>query len=169
MNKRLKQKGFTLIETFVAISVLLTAIAGPLTIASKGLSSAMIARDQMTSFYLAQDAIEYIRHKKDTNTLGGNPWLTGLDACKDALCLVDSKEDSITACGGSCSPIRYDEESGFFTYSLLGEETNFTRTVTIRTLENNDYESSLEVTVAWNTVGGLTRTFTVREHIFDWQ
>ena len=157
--------GFTLIETFVAISVLLTAVAGPLTIASKGLSSAMIAKDQITAFYLGQDAIEFLRHRKDTNALRGDPWLTGLEACLSGACLVDSKEDSLTSCGGTCPLLRYNE-SGFFTYTL-GNETNFRRDVRITSL--NDHEASIAVTVSWTTVGGFVRSFVIKEHIFDWQ
>ena len=38
--------GFTLIETLVAISLLLIAVASPLTIAQKGLASAIYAKDR---------------------------------------------------------------------------------------------------------------------------
>lgn len=159
-------RGFTLIETFVAITILLTAIAGPLTIASKGLSSALLARDQITAFYLAQDAIEYVRYKRDTNALQGIPWLQGLDACLGALCRVDSKEDAIAACGGACPPLRYNEGSGFFSYSLTDEETLFTRVVRIDQI--NADEVSLGVTVSWRT-GIFDRSLTVREYLLNWQ
>ncbi len=159
--------GFTLIETFVAISLLLTAVAGPLTLASKGLSSAIIARDQMIAFYLAQDAIEFVRHRKDSNSLAASPWLTGLDACVGASCIIDSKEDTIAACSGTCAKLRQDEDTGFFTYALGDSETNFTRAVDIESLSAS--EAIIRATVSWTTVGGYTRTFTVKEHIFDWQ
>ena len=41
------QKGFTIIETLIAITVLMIAVAGPLSVASKGLLSAQISKDQM--------------------------------------------------------------------------------------------------------------------------
>src|SRR3989344_1598293 len=170
MKKKTSSAGFTLIETFVAITVLLTAIAGPLTIASKGLSSAMIARDQMTAFYLGQDAIEFIRHHKDTNALRSDPWLTGLSACMSTLCTVDTKEDVLTSCGTSCPPLRYNDESGFFSYNLLDDETNFTRSVKITPANAEDnIEGTVEASVSWTAVNGLVRNFTVREHLFDWQ
>lgn len=166
MKKLSSVRGFTLIETFVAISVLMTAVAGPLTIASKGLSSATIAKDQITAFYLGQDAVEFIRHRKDTNALRGDPWLSGLEACIGSSCTADSKEDSLTSCGGTCPRLRYNDQSGFFTYSL-GVETNFTRDVLVTSV--NGHEAAVEASVSWTTVGGFTRSFTVKEHIFDWQ
>src|SRR6185437_13507555 len=77
-------KGFTLIETLVAVLLLSIAIVGPMTIAQKGLQTALISKDQATAFNLAQDAIEFVRFARDTNCLvagpGGCPagnWLHG--------------------------------------------------------------------------------------------
>lgn len=68
--KHIQQKtGFTLIETLVAISILLIALTGPLTIAAKGLNTAYYARDQITAFYLAQEGIEYLRNIRDGEAL----------------------------------------------------------------------------------------------------
>lgn len=159
--------GFTMIETFVAISVLLMAVAGPLTLASKGLSSAIIAKDQMVAYYLAQDALEFVRHKKDTNSLAGSPWLQGLDACIGSSCTVDAKEDAISSCNAACPPLRQSESDGFFSYNLIDPETSFTREVSIISL--SAHEAQVNVEVSWDTVGGLTRSFTVKENIFDWQ
>lgn len=165
--KRLSERGgFTLIETFVAITILLTAIAGPLTIASKGLSSSLLARDQITAFFLAQDAIEYIRSVRDGNALAEESWLTGLDLCMNDYCAVDSKEDSIESCpGGVCPALRYDESTGFFGYSLIHPASTFTRTVTLSTVDGK--EVSINVTISWKT-GIFTRSLTVRENMLDW-
>src|SRR6266404_2318694 len=72
-------KGFTLIETLVAVLLLSIAIVGPMTIAQKGLQTALIAKDQSTAFNLAQDAVEFIRFARDTNCL-----VTSVGACPAA-------------------------------------------------------------------------------------
>ncbi|MCK6462370.1 MAG: type II secretion system GspH family protein [Candidatus Pacebacteria bacterium] len=77
-------RGFTLIETIVAIALLSAAVAGPLTMAIKSISNASVSQDQLTAFYLAQEAIEYVRKVRDDNVLSGNSgsdWLEGLDEC----------------------------------------------------------------------------------------
>ena len=58
-------KGFTLIETLVAIAILTLSVAGPLLIASRALISAQIAQEQLTASYLAQEGVEYVRLMRD--------------------------------------------------------------------------------------------------------
>src|SRR5579864_4923963 len=106
-KKHLTVKGFTLMETLVAVLLLSIAIAGPLTIASKGIQATTLAKDQDSAFYLAQDAIEYVRWARDTNTLGNTNWLEGtinLTPCVStdgsASCQIDTLKSTISACNG---------------------------------------------------------------------
>ncbi|MDE1924815.1 MAG: hypothetical protein KGH79_01385 [Patescibacteria group bacterium] len=180
--------GFTLVETLVAVVVLMTAIAGPLTIASKSLQATLVAKDQDTAFYLAQDAMEYIRFVRDTNKLSGGDWLTGAGAtvpanakdltpCEGASgCYFDSLGNNpsvITACSGACGPIYYDPTNDYFTYNTTGTtQTIFTRTVQILTPvggNGNEVEAIASTTVSWQDTAGLTRQVQVREDIFNWQ
>jgi Tfp pilus assembly protein PilV len=62
INKNKNQKGFTIVETLVAVTILMISIAGPLTVANKGLLAAINAKDQMIASYLAQDAMEYVKN-----------------------------------------------------------------------------------------------------------
>lgn len=66
-----KNRGFTLLETIVAIAILSLAITGPMIISEKGIDTSIYARDQVTAFYLAQEAVEYIRNIRDTNRING--------------------------------------------------------------------------------------------------
>lgn len=168
-------RGFTLIETLVAVLLLTTSIAGPLTLASKGLSAALVARDQMIAFYLAQDAVEYVRYVRDSNKLAGNPWLTNLSACTGASgCTIDPTAGTITACSGTCPLIqKYSPSAGvaYFSY-VSGNATpqQFRRTVTLAAPSTGEVtEEVLTVAVSWRAQSGVVRTISVRENIFDWQ
>lgn len=63
------QRGFTLIETMVAVTILTLSVAGPLFTANSAIIVAMIARDQLIASYLAQEGIEYVRAMRDNEFL----------------------------------------------------------------------------------------------------
>jgi type II secretory pathway pseudopilin PulG len=81
MRKHALKQGFTIMETLVAISLLLLAITGPMVFAQNGLRAAFQSRDQVTAFYLAQDAIEFIKNRRDHNILEkeSGEWLSSFD------------------------------------------------------------------------------------------
>lgn len=164
------ERGFSMIEALVAITILSISIAGPMTLAHKGLSSAFLARDQITAFFLAQEAVEYIRNIRDENILTQQNWLSGLGPCVSAdgsdACRIDVAVDSVEACsGGTCPPLNYDSTDRLYTYDG-GSPSPYTRTVTIEEISGD--EVSIQVEISWNT-GVLQRSFSVRENLLDWQ
>jgi len=84
---KIKRRGFTLIEALVAISILLVGILGPFMLTNMNLQAGLFSRDQITAYYLAQEAIEMVREVRDENFIqeqrtGSNMWwLSGLSAC----------------------------------------------------------------------------------------
>ncbi|MBL7045638.1 MAG: type II secretion system protein [Parcubacteria group bacterium] len=166
LKKKNKKRGFTLIETLVAISILVVSVAGPLTLSSKGLVAAFFARDQVTAFYLAQEGIEFIRNVRDENILEGSSWLNGLPSIVGEPFTVNIWDDAMASCSGTCPKLLYITSNGLYNYSQ-GEETKYTRTVIVNILPGST-EAEITVTIEWMT-GVLSRTFSVRENIFDWQ
>lgn len=191
------KRGFTLLETFVAVTILVIAILGPLTLATRGVFAAIAARDQLAATYLAEDALEAIRYIRDTNWLQdiapsspGEDWLRGLDFCKEPDgCFIDTTRPyvgddhftgqySILPCsglpGGIC-PNMYLTDSNsdgigeYYTYDGWGGsiKTPFIRTVHIAPAAGNQKEYLVTVTVAWNT-GVLQRELKTEMIIYDW-
>ena len=161
-------RGFTLIETLVAITILLLSISAPMTIASKGLASSFFARDQITAFYLAQDAVEYVRNHRDNNFLSGANWLLGFPSTDGQLFTVDTTDGVMELCPPLvCEALDYNQSTGFYSYNdLSGTVSIFTRSVSIQTV--NAHEVIISVTISW-TAGTFARTFSVKENILDWQ
>jgi prepilin-type N-terminal cleavage/methylation domain-containing protein len=180
-------KGFTLIETLMAVLLLSIAIVGPLTIAQKGLQTSLIAKDQSIAFNLAQDAVEFVRFARDTNCLAAGPGgcppaklnnSINLTPCVTTLgtnaCYVDSYLNTVTTCSAvTCpSPINYDSTTNAYSYSGSATPTIFTRSVTIK-YDNtcsspcNPNEADLVVTVSWNDP--INHSVTVRESLYNWQ
>ncbi len=161
------QRGFTLIETLVAISILLLSVGAPLTIASKGLASSFFARDQITAFYLAQDAVEFVRNTRDNNTLSSASWLTGFPSTDGEAFTVDTVDGDMALCSVTCPALEYNESTDFYSYDdPAADESIFTRSVSIETINGN--EVLVTVSVSWST-GVFNRTFSVKESILDWQ
>ena len=176
-----KNNGFTIVETLVAIFILLVSITGPLAIAQSGLRAAYLARDQTTAFYLAQDALEAIKNKRDDNFInfdGGTlDWLDGLDDCIDTLgnrlCKIDTTTDPLEVSSlNSCSEedcadgILEIDSLGFFNYD--GEEdSKFWRKINIQEIETNQ-EVQVTVTVGWIAEGGTPKTVVAKENILRW-
>jgi prepilin-type N-terminal cleavage/methylation domain-containing protein len=76
--------GFTLVETLVALSVLLLVVSGPLTLTSRISNSSQFASEQAVAHFLAQEGLELAQKARDDLLLrwdnfpsGGtisNPW-----------------------------------------------------------------------------------------------
>ncbi len=179
-------RGFTLIETLIAVLLLSIAITGPLTIASKGLTATMVAKDQFIAFYLAQDAMEQVRYLRDSSCLTKVPdatgcpvasWLASLNVCKTSVnasgCYLDSTgfdPATPTACpAGGCPVMFYDSSTNSYRYTA-GAQTpqRFVRTVKITNSVAD--EAIVTVTVTWTDLAGVThQPVTIRENIFRWE
>src|SRR4051812_30812476 len=104
------ERGFTLIETLVAIALLTIAIVAPMTLTTQSLAGAYYARDQVTAFFLAQEAIESVRSIRDNNVLStalGTPTdlLSGIPAVDGRPFTVDAHTVPVTmelCTGGNC-------------------------------------------------------------------
>ena len=66
-------KGFMIIETIIAVSIIVFALIGPLSAAKSSLTVASDARDYVESVYLADELVEYMRMKRDIIFLLGIP------------------------------------------------------------------------------------------------
>ena len=163
------RKGFTIIETLVAIAILLVAIAGAGSAIQTGISSYIFSKDQIIAFYLAQEGFEQIRNIRDENALGGQNWLTSLAPCLTSDgCYINVLEPNPlpSACGTNCPVIRQNQDSGFYGYDASWSSTVFNRRIVMQTI--NSKEVSITVTIDWSK-GVTERQFRARENIFNWQ
>lgn len=159
-----KERGFTLLEVLVAMLLLSIVITAGMTAISSGLRTTFAARDQVTAFYLAQEAVEIVKNNRDTNSLNpdlDSDWMEGFRECVGTTCAVDAVSGEIDPCSGNACVLKRDD-NGEGVYGTFGDETEFSRTVSVEQIESD--EIVVEVQVVWN--GG---DLTIQEHVFNWR
>ncbi|MEO5635114.1 MAG: type II secretion system protein [Candidatus Paceibacterota bacterium] len=186
-NKNFK-KGFTLVETLVAISIFSASLLAVMAVLSSGIASTNYTKTKLTASYLAQEGIEFIRNMRDTYVLydvtsAQNGWntfntkLTGA-SCQTTGCYFDdqsldynSRNQAITlitpvACGGPCPQLKYDSVTGKYGYNNLWQNTVFTRKISITPIAGGN-EVKVTSTVSW-TQGSGSYTEVFSENLFNW-
>lgn len=163
-------RGFSLLETLVAIGILFLALLGPLTLASYSINSASLARNQITAFNLASEAMEAVRNKRDTNIFQGSNWLSDIQNCTSAPgCYLDISQAppyayTIQTCPAVCPTLKRNSSTGLFN-TASGEDTPFTRKVTVTSLSAD--EIKVKVEISWLEKIS-TRSFSLETHLFKW-
>ncbi len=173
---RIGSGGFTIIEALVAVTILVTAVVGPLTMAQRGLSTSVFAKDQITAFYLAQDLVENVLRTRANNSINGNPWLTGLSSCVNTICsggIIEQEHSGklvwgtkvCTGGAGTCDKLKFNESSGLYGYSSSWVDSRFNREFTLTEISSNEMQLNIKVT--WTT-GALTKEINIQENLLDW-
>ncbi len=190
-----KSKGFTLVETLVAIFVLVIAVTGPMSAVVSSLKASFLARDQVVAFYLAQDVIEAMKNLRDNFYLTelrkpGQNFGNWLDDSTYAACLNSGKDCAVDTSGlknsleikfyNNCKDpttkcdIYLDTVNNVFTHNSGGtkEKTKYIRRVRLDKIGNNGTyydELKIVVEVEWEArfLGG-TKKIVVQENIYNW-
>lgn len=165
-NKSKFNTGFTLVETLVAIMILMASVVLPMSIYSNSITSARSSGSQVTAYYLAQDAMEFIKYKVATNLNKGDAWFDGgLPNCDSGLCTIDSVNNNICSVGCD-STLLIDSSTGLYAHNT-GSPSVFSRTVKFSD-DPNEKGGLVEVVVSWDS-GGSTRKVVVKEYMFKWR
>ena len=194
IKKNKKQKGFTLIESLLAIAILMISVAAPMSLAYSGLIAAYLAEDQIVAYYLAQDAMEYVRNKRDYNKLENTTNMLDniFNNCKvedtvgsspigiDDTTGITNKGCNITTFGPINSAfddkgvyngekLYYHDLGGEYNYdSTNGTLTKFSRQVRVGYINIGLTEVIVEVTIKWPNALGTEQEYKLRSHLTDW-
>ena len=185
-------RGFTLIETMVAVFILTLSLASLLTLTSSSVFSARYAKNDITANYLLQEVADYIRNDRDNvafhQNTGGVGWNTFLDTygygdgslatCFLANgCYFEPASISVvppTACpSGVCPTLGYDDgaiNNDFYTYRNPAgfAPSVFQRKVLMKINNLNSDELDITVIVTWNN-GGLALSRSLHFILLNWQ
>jgi prepilin-type N-terminal cleavage/methylation domain-containing protein len=170
-----KKSGFSLVETLVAITILLIVIIGPMTISSSAAKSTSFASEQVTAFFLAQEGAELMEKARNDLLLehfsGANsdPWADftrtvnpgpyrqcyTTNGCNLSIsATANGALSSPASCSGqdSCK-VHLDQENGSlrskFTPGTTGTPTIYSRNIRLQQVSAN--EVSVTSIVTWRS------------------
>lgn len=183
------QKGFTLVETLVSISIFTISILGLMFVLSQGVSDTNYAKKKIIAGYLAQEGIEYMRNMRDTYMIydtdaadGWTKFLAHTSVCQQANgCYFGDLSSAdysnllqpmasleINQClAEGCDPLFYNAQTGAYGYDAVqGVDSGFVRTIT---MEKASGDNELKVTskVEW-TQGSGNYNIELSETLFKW-
>ncbi|MEX2029197.1 MAG: prepilin-type N-terminal cleavage/methylation domain-containing protein [Candidatus Paceibacterota bacterium] len=120
-------KGFTLVETLVAISIFSVSIVGLMSVLGSGISNTNYAKQKIAAYYLAQEGIECIRNTRDNYVLftGETGWSDFLDLVPQNISCPSIDSDSGFTRALSKTPIPPDEAKIFSTVSWTQGSGNY--------------------------------------------
>lgn len=185
--------GFTVVETLVAISIVLVGVAAAFSAAQMGLSSTSMVRTRIMATFLAQEAFEAVKNTKDTNLLkiadgnggGSSDWLSDFHQtcfnsntrCGYDASIGNSENDRFFGCAGGgqsekCQVwLTSESDSGYYTQKNdMGNHGDYTDTGLIRKIyideTDNDHEAKVTVTVS--KANGSFSPFVLTGYIYNW-
>lgn len=173
--------GFTLIETFVAVSILVFAIAGPMKLVSDALFAGLRAKDQLTATYFAQRTIEGVRNLRDRALQSGGDMDNWFSDCFDgARCVFDPGQEELEnkamACSefglpnGECPLLRFHDDTGAYGYETDEgwTESKFRAYFTVGEVQGNPRELRIIATTEFEA-GFTTKEVEIVDRFLAWQ
>lgn len=154
------QKGFTLVESMIAVGIIVTSLVSILVLINRSLGFSSLAFNKLVAGNLAQEGIEIVRNIRDTNWLNQKAWDNGLD---DGVYQADYSSKSLAIY--TDQPLLFEENTGVFNYAL-GTETTYKRKIELKHISTN--ELRVQVTISWVGRGGGTFDTVVEDHLFNW-
>ena len=183
-------RGFTLVETLAAITLIMVAIVAPMGLTVQSLSVAYYARDQITASNLAQEGIEVVRAIRDGNVLStaeGNttPIFNGIpigSTVSPHPFEIDGTETQLSriiidCSSNACGPLLTNGQLYGYNQESQGgyNPSNFTRSITACYIQSDGTctaaasdEVRLTVVVSWQTAAYRTQSLTLTENLYNW-
>lgn len=175
------KKGFTLIEALVAISILIIAAIGPLSLLGKAISDGNFAKNQLIASYLGQEAMDLVINKRDYNSALsvyylGHSTFDGFSACtKFEPCNVSVNQSNgivtLAKCGAKCQI--YQDNEGRYSYNVSSNPTIFFRKIWFEgiTIDNGTYADVAErayIQVDWSNKGVPAKPYIISTILFSY-
>ncbi|OGD31083.1 hypothetical protein A3A25_03565 [Candidatus Azambacteria bacterium RIFCSPLOWO2_01_FULL_46_26] len=172
MTKHILQnnKGFSLLETVVALGILVVGIGGAVGLVAQSLASIEAIKNKVISANLAQEGIEVVRNLRDENWLNDVHWRGE----GGGILLADGDyrvQYNATALTSFTDTFLQTNSSGYYGYNneygyLGGSDTVFKRKITISMI--SDTQIKVISRVDW-TEKGRVKFIEIEDRLYNWK
>lgn len=175
--------GFTLLETVVALGIILGGIAGAFSLTLHLLANASVSKNKLVAVNLAQEGIELVRRLRDNDAIASTtPWDQSIPGAWPGSgsniyrYMIDAVTDTLEPYSGV--NLNYDSVSGLYNYSNPGgTQTIFNRLIEIEKPPNGFREPNVidksqqirvRATVTW-LERSVTRSVVLDQILNSWK
>jgi len=157
----MNQKGYLLIESVVAITLLIVGFLGMLALLSNSIALNRVVNDQFIGNYLAMEGVEIIKNLIDGNIIQGKPWNEN----------INNGDFEVSYASSQLEPdqrrrLLFDLINNKYNYQT-GNQTAFIRIVSIEFIDAN--EAKVNSIVKWSGRGGGKFEINLEDHFFNWK
>ncbi|MEK7506153.1 MAG: hypothetical protein AAB572_00940 [Patescibacteria group bacterium] len=163
------QKGQVLIESVVAMSLIVIGLLGILTLLSNSIAFNRNAANKLTATYLAAEGIEVMKSIADENYTQRKPWGAVLSNGNYEATYDSSNSSLISVTSFSSNPLIFHSGTGIYDYiSGSGSvSTIFKRTIKIVNSTDNK-EITINSIVQWADKNEA-KEVNLEDHFFNWR
>jgi Tfp pilus assembly protein PilV len=195
---RTNTRGFSLLETVVAVSLIVGAVLGPVVAVTAALSRSAASRNKLIALHLGQEGIELVRTIRENNilcdildggVLGSHSWAANPEtpavningtyriSATDATGMSCASEtiSSPQLLSGTETPLRMDIATGIYDYTPSSDPTTFSRLMTIQFPVSSpdlgipaDHQLDISAIVKW-TERDAVKSVTLKERLYYWR
>lgn len=157
------EDGLTIIETLVAVFILISSIAASLYLISRNLASATLIKNEVVAVHLAEEGMEVVRNLRDGDWHSGRMFGSSIPGGTYRVAW-----DSTALLPAGADALKLDDGTGLYNYNT-GSNTPFVRTILISINPGEDLvRRVILVSVNWNERGVL-KTIAAEEHLYNWK
>lgn len=154
-----QQRGFTLLESIVAIAIFTVGVSTAVFVITQAISVGSRTKDRIIATHLAAEGIEVVRNIRDRNWLAGRVWTSGIVALSDACVQFDTDYDTISCVPGSY--IAYDNLAKYYLQTTTPGP--FSRAITTTLV------SPEQLKVVSSVTCGANCSISLEEYLYDWK
>jgi len=155
------QRGYLLIESVVAITLLVIGFLGMLALLSNSIALNRVVNDQFIANYLSMEGIEVVKNIIDGNIIQGKPWNENINNGDFEVDYISSQLEN-----NQERLISFDAANNKYNYQT-GVPTAFKRKVSIEFIDPN--EIKINSIVKWSGRGGGKFEINLENYFFNWK